>query len=149
MPVAVDERGPFDHAHLGTGVQRRRRSWLADRSRRPIVATVAAGGALGAPARYEIGLAVHQTPGTFPWATFWVNVSGSFALGALLTLVSERWPPTRFVRPFAAIGFLGAYTTWSTFMVDADLLVKGGQVGVALGYAGATLVLGLGAAYVG
>src|SRR5438874_12451086 len=134
---------------IGIGDEQQRRSWLGVRGRTPMCAAIAVGDALGAPARYEIGLAVHQTPGTFPWATFSVNLSGSFVLGALLTLVRERWPPTRFVRPFAAIGFLGAYTTWSTFMVDADLLVKGGQVGVALGYAGATLVLGLGAAYVG
>ena len=56
------------------------------------------GGALGAPARYEIAQLIPITPGTFPWATFWTNVSGAFVLGVFLTIVIERFPPTR-VRP--------------------------------------------------
>ena len=82
-------------------------------------------------------------------STFIINVTGSLALGALLTLIFERWPPTRYVRPFAATGFIGAYTTWSTFMLDDALLVKEGRPLTAAAYSGATLAAGLAAVYLG
>jgi CrcB protein len=99
-----------------------------------VVASVAVGGALGALARYELGEQFVAATGTFPWSTFVVNVSGSFLLGLLLTFVLERWPPTRYVRPFFAVGVLGAYTTFSTYSVEADLLLKEGHVGIGLAY---------------
>jgi CrcB protein len=118
--------------------------------RRPgALAAVAAGGALGAPARYGIALAVAVTPGTFPWGTFWINVSGSFVLGLLLAVLLERFPADRYLRPFLATGFLGAYTTYSTFAVETDLLIRNGHAGVALAYAGASLAVGLAAAAAG
>ncbi len=79
-----------------------------------MLAAVALGGALGATARYAVAQLVHGAPGSFPWATFWTNASGSLVLGAVLVLVAERYPPTRYLRPFMATGFLGAYTTYST-----------------------------------
>jgi len=118
-------------------------------TRLPVLGAIAIGGALGSPTRYAIGRVVQTGSGGFPWATFLINVSGSFVLGVLLTLIVERWPPTRYVRPFAAIGFLGAYTTFSTYMVETDLLVKDGHVAVALLYVVGSLVVGLVAAYVG
>lgn len=118
--------------------------------RRPLhVAAVAAGGALGAPARYAIGEATHVSAGTFPWPTFWINVAGSFALGVLLVLVVERFPPTRHVRPFLATGFLGAFTTFSTFAVETDVLAKDGHVAIAVTYAVVSLVAGLVAVFAG
>jgi fluoride exporter len=122
----------------------------ARRQRDPrVIAAVALGGALGAPARYGISLAVHVTPGTFPWGTFWTNVSGSFALGFFLALVLERFPPTRYLRPFVATGFLGAYTSYSTFAVETDLLVRNGHLSVAFVYVLASFGAGLTAAWVG
>ncbi len=114
-----------------------------------ILAAVAIGGVLGACSRYELSLAVTSRSGTFPLSTFVINVTGSLALGALLTLIVERWRPSEYVRPFAATGFLGAYTTWSTFMVDTDNLIKAGHVGIAAGYVAASLVAGLTAVYIG
>jgi fluoride exporter len=114
----------------------------------PLIA-VALGGALGSPARYAIGRVLPPSAGGFPWATFLINVVGSFALGALVTSIAEQWPPSRFVRPFAAIGFLGAFTTFSTYMVESDLLVKDGRAGIALVYVAASLFVGLAAAYLG
>jgi len=114
-----------------------------------VLAAIALGGALGAPARYGVAEIVHVAPGSFPWATFWTNVSGSFALGAMLALVLERFPPTRYVRPFVATGFLGAYTTYSTFAVETDLLVKDGHAGIGLVYAVASLVAGFVAVWAG
>jgi CrcB protein len=121
-----------------------------DRPRRPgVLAAVAVGGALGAPARYGVALAVAVDPGTYPWGTFWINVSGSFALGAVLAVLLARYPSDRYRLPFLATGFLGAYTTYSTFAVETDLLVRNGRGGVALAYAGASLVAGLAAAWAG
>lgn len=118
--------------------------------RRPgVLAAVAAGGALGAPARYGIALAVTITPGTFPWGTFWINVSGSFVLGAVLAVLLARFPSDRYVRPFLATGFLGAYTTYSTFAVETDLLIRNGHVGLAAAYVAASLGVGLAAAWAG
>jgi CrcB protein len=125
--------------------RRRRTTWL----RLPVLAAVAVGGLLGAPARYELSLALPARPGTFPLSTFVINVTGSFVLGALLTLIVEKWPPTEYVRPFAATGVLGAYTTWSTFMVDTDMLLKSGHVLLAASYVTATLCAGLAAVYLG
>ncbi|MDX6410071.1 MAG: fluoride exporter [Gaiellaceae bacterium] len=118
--------------------------------RRPdVLAAVAAGGALGAPARYGIALAVTVEPGTFPWGTFWINVSGSFVLGVVLAVILARHPGDRYGLTFLATGFLGAYTTYSTFAVETDLLVRNGHHGLALAYVGASLGAGVAAAWAG
>jgi CrcB protein len=114
-----------------------------------VPAAVALGGAFGAPARYGISLAVRVTPGTFPWGTFWTNLSGSFALGLLMAFLLERFPPSRYLRPLVATGFLGAYTTYSTFAVETDLLVHNGHTAVAAAYVAASLVGGFGAVWIG
>lgn len=104
---------------------------------------------MGTPARYAIERIIHVAPGTFPWSTFTVNVTGCFVLGVLLTLIVERWPPSRFARAFAVIGFLGAYTTFSTYTVEAVTLSKDGYVEIAAAYVVASLVVGLAAVYAG
>jgi CrcB protein len=114
-----------------------------------VLAAIALGAALGAPARYGMAQIIHVTKDSFPWATFWTNISGSFALGLLLALILERFPPTRYLRPFIATGFLGAYTTYSTFAVETDLLIKDGHTPIGLAYAAASLVGGFGAVWVG
>lgn len=114
-----------------------------------MLAAIAAGGALGAPARYEVALLIHVAKDSFPWATFWTNISGSFALGFILILVIERFPPTRYLRPFFATGFLGAFTTFSTFAVEVDLLTRDGHVAVGVTYAVTSVVAGLAAVWVG
>lgn len=120
-----------------------------ERSRPGVLAAVAVGGALGAPARYGVAQLLPSAGGSFPWATFWTNVSGSFALGLLLALMIGRFPPSRYLRPFFATGFLGAFTTFSTFAVEIDLLVKDGHASIAVAYALASLVIGLAAAGAG
>jgi len=131
-------------------VSARRSPTSPARHARPgIVFAVALGGALGTPARYAVGRVVHVAQDSFPWSTFAVNITGSLILGLLLTLIVERWPPSRYLRPFAAIGFLGAYTTFSTYMVETDLLVKNGKAGIAAVYVVGSLVAGLVAVYVG
>ncbi|MGX6606695.1 fluoride efflux transporter FluC [Micromonosporaceae bacterium Da 78-11] len=84
----------------------------------PVLATVSAGGVLGALTRYAIGSA-WPTPATgFPWATWTVNVSGCLLMGILMTTIARRWPHQRFIRPFFGVGLLGGYTTFSTSIVD-------------------------------
>ena len=114
-----------------------------------MLAAIAAGGALGVPARYEAAQLIHVAKDTFPWATFWTNVSGSLALGFLLILVIERFPPSRYLRPFFATGFLGAFTTFSTFAVETDLLIKDGHAVLGIAYAIGSLLAGLVAVWAG
>ncbi len=114
-----------------------------------VLAAIALGGALGAPARYGVAQLIHVRVDAFPWATFWTNVTGSLALGFVLALLLERFPPTRYVRPFVATGFIGAYTTYSTFAVETDVLIKNGHAGVAVAYALASLAAGFAAVWIG
>src|SRR5262245_58811533 len=104
---------------------------------------------LGASARYGMAQWLPRRPDGFPWATFWTNLSGSFVLGLLLVLVLERFPPSRYVRPFFATGVLGAYTTMSTYQVEIALLLKDGHAATAWLYAVGSLVIGLFLAYAG
>ena len=97
-----------------------------------VVAVIAVGGFLGGPTRYLLGQAFPTAAHTFPTTTFVINVTGSFVLAVLLVCVIEVWPPTRYVRPFAAVGFLGAYTTFSTWMVDTNRLLASGRYGFAV-----------------
>jgi CrcB protein len=126
----------------------RARRW-SSRVEPDVLAAIAGGGALGAPARHEVAQLIHVAKDTFPWATFWTNIAGSFALGFILILVIEQFPPTRYLRPFFATGFLGAFTTFSTFAVETDLLVKDGHPAIGAAYAVGSLVAGFGAVWAG
>jgi CrcB protein len=117
------------------------RGGAPSRLRPDVLLSTALGGALGATARYTMIRLVPVGSNGFPWATFSVNLSGSLVLGIIAVLVAEHLPPTRFLRPFVIVGFLGAYTTYSTYMVETDLLVRHGHTAVA-----ATYVLGSAAA---
>ena len=113
---------------------------------------VAAGGLLGAAARQTIEDAVPARPGTFPVATFVINVGGAFLLGLLLEALARSGPDTgwwRAARLSLGPGFLGAFTTYSTLAVESDLLVKGTHYGTAAGYVAASVASGLAAAYIG
>jgi CrcB protein len=111
---------------------------------------VGLGGGIGALARYEIAMrAGIVTPPDFPWATLWINVSGAFLLGFLVTLVIEHWPPTRYVRPFVGIGILGGFTTFSAFVVETDRLIGAGFPGRAAAYVALGVLLGLAAMVLG
>jgi CrcB protein len=118
-----------------------------------VLGAIAAGGFLGALARYEVELTWPARAGGFPWSTFVINTSGAFLLGLLLTITIERdgdhtelW---RYLRLFACVGGLGAWTTMSTIAVESDTLVRGGFPAVAALYLAATVLAGLGAAVLG
>lgn len=114
-----------------------------------VLAAIALGGALGAVARYMISVDSHVPDGGIPWATLWINTSGSFVLGLVATWVLERWPPTRYVRPFVGIGFCGGFTTFSTAMVEAVLLARDGFAGTAVAYVVLQMLCGLAAVIFG
>jgi CrcB protein len=83
------------------------------------------GGALGALARYGLGTAVTDRTGAgFPWGTFIVNISGAFVLGLLFVVFTERLEIAEWLRAGITIGFLGAYTTFSTLALDSVLLAE-------------------------
>jgi CrcB protein len=105
---------------------------------------IGAGGLLGANARYFMGVWAAERWGTaFPWGTFLINVVGSFLLGFYLTLVTERFTGRAVTRLFVATGFLGAFTTFSTFGYETAMLLRDGSPAQALAYVAASLVVGV------
>lgn len=120
----------------------------ASRAEGMAVVAVAAGGALGALARYSAGLVLPPAPGTFPAATFLVNVSGCLLIGVLMVVITELRPAHPLVRPFLGTGVLGGFTTFSTYAVDAHVLLAG-RVGTALAYVAGTLVSAVAATWLG
>lgn len=118
--------------------------WAVD-IRWPVLAVISAGGALGALARYGLGVAFPHTPGQFPWATFAVNVSGCLFIGVLLVVIGSQ----RLLRPFLGTGFLGGYTTFSTYIVDIQHLLGTGKAVTAFAYLAGTLVSAMLAVYLG
>ena len=119
------------------------------RARVGSVAAVAAGGALGGPARYALEARVTAPAAGYPWATFSANVAGAFVLGLLLVLILDLWPPRRYLRPFLAVGFIGSFTTFSTWMVEVGELVSGGSPLIAVLYLSGSLTAGLAATGLG
>ena len=105
-----------------------------------LILATAAGGILGAEARYGVGLAVPHGGAQFPWATVIINATGCALLGVVMALLPQLTSPHRLVRPFVGVGVLGGYTTYSSFAVDAERLVLAHRALIALGYVAATLV---------
>jgi fluoride exporter len=114
-----------------------------------ILAVVAAGGALGASARYGLDLLLPHGPGQIPWPTLLANVVGSFLVGVTVVWLLERRHPSRWAHPLLATGVLGGFTTFSTYAVQTRLLVGEGQGPLAAAYLLGTLVLALLAVRVG
>jgi CrcB protein len=79
----------------------------------------------------------------FPWGTFAANTVGAFALGVLLVLILELWAARHYLRPFIAAGFLGSFTTFSTWMLQVYELADADRMGLAVGYLGFTVATGL------
>ena len=96
---------------------------------------IALGGAFGAVCRYWlVTLAEHHNTGLFPVGTLTVNVLGSLLIGVLFVMLTEKIQVAAYLRPLLVIGFLGALTTFSTFSLDALLLMQQGLFFSALSY---------------
>lgn len=110
----------------------------------------AVGGALGAVSRYWLMLWIGSLAGTrFPWGTAVVNVLGSVVIGVLYVLISERMLLSEQWRGLLVVGYLGAFTTFSTFSLDTLLLLQDGRWLPALGYVAGSVLLCLAGAWLG
>lgn len=111
---------------------------------------VGLGGAVGAIARFYIGsTSVGNKGAPFPTATFIINISGSFIIGFFLTLATEKIPLSPYVRLAVAVGFVGAYTTFSTFEYETARLVEQGNLLYAFLNVLLSFVIGLAAVFSG
>jgi CrcB protein len=111
---------------------------------------VGLGSAVGGIARFLLGAAVqHRLGTTFPIGTLVINVTGSLLLGFLLRFLLAAPTVAPEVRAMLMAGFCGGYTTFSTFSLDAALLLEAGQVGRATVYAVASVVLSIGGTFGG
>ncbi len=96
---------------------------------------VAVGGAIGASLRHLVGLASLKLMGPgFPYGTFVVNVIGSFVMGAFIAWLAARSQADVWLRYLIATGFLGGFTTFSAFSLDAVFLWERGEATTALAY---------------
>jgi CrcB protein len=111
---------------------------------------VGVGGFFGAVARYAVGGWMTRRFGLgFPYGTFVINITGCFLLGLLLAVLDMRASLPSQLRLVGPIGFVGAYTTFSTFEYETLRSVQEGQDGLALLYVLLSVVIGYVAAWVG
>jgi CrcB protein len=111
---------------------------------------VGLGGALGAVSRYWLMLWVGSLAGSrFPWGTALVNVLGSVVIGVLYVLISERLLLSEYWRGLLVVGYLGAFTTFSTFSLDTLLLLQEGRWLQGLAYVTGSVLLCLAGAWLG
>lgn len=109
------------------------------------------GGSLGTALRAALEAAYAPPPGQWPWVTFWINVSGSFVLGALLQTLAETGEDRgwrRAARLGIGTGVLGGFTTYSTFSVETVQLARAGAWPAGAGYTLGSVVVGVLAAAV-
>jgi fluoride exporter len=148
MPRPIDPRRQHGHWHPGPDIidadidlhdpqqeaEVRPREW-------DILAAVAVGGAIGAEGRYVLGVLWPDAATTFPWTTLLINVVGCLGLGVLMVVLFEFLEaPHRLLRPLLGTGVLGGFTTFSTFSVDVERLLRSGHPSAAATYLAASLL---------
>jgi CrcB protein len=109
---------------------------------------VLVGGGIGSVIRYAVTIGITQRLGAgFPWWTFIINVTGSLIIGIVAELTQTRvFAGSALVRVFLMTGVLGGYTTFSTFSLDALVLMREGDQLLAFAYVAGSVVLGIAAA---
>jgi fluoride exporter len=112
------------------------------------LAAIFAGGVAGALARAGLAEGLTARAGSWPWATFAVNLLGAFLLGYFATRLQERLPLSAYRRPLLGTGLCGALTTFSTVQVELLRMLDRDQIGLALGYAGASVAGGFAAVWI-
>jgi CrcB protein len=111
------------------------------------LAAIFAGGFIGALARTALAKALVAPAGTWPWATFAVNMTAALALGYFVTRLQERLPPYTYRRSFLGTGVCGALGTFSTMMVELLKMIDAGEWALAGGYGAASIAGGLAAVF--
>jgi CrcB protein len=115
-----------------------------------LILAVALGGAIGSVARFLVGIGSTKLFGlAFPWGTLIINIAGSFLIGAFAESFALRWDAPQSVRVFLTVGICGGFTTFSTFSLDAYLLMERGELGPAAAYMIGSVVLSIGALLAG
>jgi CrcB protein len=141
--------GPSAGSPAGSAAGPRHRPPFAQPS---LLGLVVLGGTAGTAVRYGLESRFGAPAGTWPWATFAINVSGAFVLAALVAGLARSGPDDgwrRRLRLGLGTGLLGGYTTYSTFAVEVDGLLRAGRGGLAVAYALVSVVLGVAAAGLG
>ena len=113
------------------------------------ILALSVGGVAGVNARYWLGVWINRWASSqFPWPTFTINVSGAFAIGFLTALLA-RWSPHSHLRLMVLVGFLGGYTTFSTFAFEAVTLWQRGESVFSLTYVAGSVLAGCAAVVLG
>ena len=111
---------------------------------------IALGGAIGAVLRHVLNIGIAKVAGSnFPWHTMLINISGSFVMGLLISLMALRWNVSNDLRAFLTTGILGGYTTFSAFSLDFAVLVERKAYALAGAYALGSVVVSLLAIFAG
>lgn len=112
--------------------------------------SVALGGALGACARYGVAhFALRFLGPGYPYGTLIVNIAGSFLMGMLIEFMALRWSPSPELRVFLVTGFLGAFTTFSTFSLDVAIQLQRGAYLTAGSYIALSVLLSIAGLFAG
>jgi CrcB protein len=108
------------------------------------------GAALGGASRFYVGTVISEHfSGRFPLGTFVINVTGSFAIGLLMTILTEKFAPHPYWRLFLVVGFLGGYTTFSSFEWETLFAARNGAGWIALSYVVSSVAAGYAAVWLG
>ncbi|MCP1846577.1 MULTISPECIES: fluoride efflux transporter CrcB [Bradyrhizobium] len=109
-----------------------------------LLAAVAIGGSLGSVARYLVAIGAGRLVGTdFPWGTLVINIVGSFLIGAFAEAFALSWNASQAMRVFLTVGICGGFTTFSTFSLDAIVLMQRGELWSAGTYIAASVALSI------
>jgi CrcB protein len=115
-----------------------------------MIIAIAIGGAAGAVGRHFVNIGMASLLGHgFPWGTLTVNVVGSLIMGLLVHLMAVSWTVSPEMRALLTVGGLGAFTTFSTFSIDAVVLYERGAIGAAAIYVIVSVVAAIGALFLG
>lgn len=109
-----------------------------------LLAAVAIGGSLGSVARYLVAIGAGRLVGTeFPWGTLAINIVGSFLIGVFAESFALSWNISQATRVFLTVGICGGFTTFSTFSLDAIVLMQRGELWSAGAYIAASVALSI------
>lgn len=109
-----------------------------------LLAAVAIGGSLGSVARYLVAIGAGRLVGIeFPWGTLAINIVGSFLIGVFAESFALSWNVSQVMRVFLTVGICGGFTTFSTFSLDAIVLMQRGELWSAGAYIAASVALSI------